>query len=84
VQYLFEIPVTIPADPLTREQEELARAMKDYWTTFARTGAPCAKGEPLWPRFHFETERMLSLETPRRDIMSNFAAKHHCPFWASR
>jgi para-nitrobenzyl esterase len=83
IQYLFDFPMIIPADPLTPEQEELAGAMKDYWTTFARTGDPRAKGEPLWPRFRSGTERMLSLETPRRVIMSNLAAEHHCAFWAS-
>jgi para-nitrobenzyl esterase len=83
VQYLFDIPITVPADPFTPKQEELAGAMKDYWTTFARTGEPRANGEPRWPRFRSGTERVISLETPSRDIMSNFATKHHCAFWAS-
>lgn len=83
VQYLFDIPVIVPAPPLDSEQEELADAMVDYWTAFAKTGQPNAKGEPSWARFRSGSEKMLSLETPRRIVRRDFAANHNCTFWAA-
>jgi para-nitrobenzyl esterase len=38
----------IPAEP---QETALSDAMLDYWTSFARTGAPKASGQPDWPAF---------------------------------
>jgi para-nitrobenzyl esterase len=33
------------------DAEGLSRAVREAWATFARTGAPAAKGLPTWPPY---------------------------------
>lgn len=51
--YLFatadHTPPLWPAIPATGTEAALSRAMGDYWISFARTGAPKARGAPDWP-----------------------------------
>ncbi|HKE17821.1 MAG TPA: carboxylesterase/lipase family protein [Kofleriaceae bacterium] len=82
IQYLFDIGSPIPAD-LDEDQQRLADAMVDYWTTFARTGQPSSPGRLPWPRLRADSERRLTLDTPARSIETDFAADHHCDFWAA-
>jgi para-nitrobenzyl esterase len=82
VQYLFSLQNTPLPGVLTPQQDQLAAAMKDYWTSFARTGSPASVTEPRWPPFASTTGQMLSLIPPRPQIEAGFAAEHHCAFWA--
>jgi para-nitrobenzyl esterase len=52
-------------------EEALSNAMIDYWTSFARTGAPEAPGEPDWPRFAPGKRYMHFAHRPEvaRDLM---------------
>jgi para-nitrobenzyl esterase len=79
VQYLFELSNTPYPGPLTAPQQGLATVMKQYWTTFARTGAPGDR----WARFTGSGQRMLSLVPSGPEAESGYAAEHHCSFWAS-
>jgi para-nitrobenzyl esterase len=47
-----------PKPPSTPGEEALSDAMLDYWTTFARTGDPVAKGQPAWPAWGKEARYM--------------------------
>ena len=47
------------------EQQRLARAMGDYWVSFARTGSPHAVGLPLWPRASGAAYLELGKDGPR-------------------
>ncbi len=40
LQYLFDLPVTVPAPALTADQERLSSAMVAYWSDFARQSRP--------------------------------------------
>ena len=42
----------------------LSNAMISYWTTFARTGAPTAPGQPDWPTFAPGRRYMHFVQTP--------------------
>jgi len=76
--YLFG-PATVPQPgPFSQAQRQLAAAMKQDWTNLAKTGVP-ASG---WPRFSGASQRMLSLVPPRPRTETDFAAQHHCAFWA--
>ena len=35
----------------TPSDTQLANAMLDYWSSFARTGTPAATGQPAWPAY---------------------------------
>ena len=63
---------------LAADQERLADTMRQYWTSFAASGAP--HGGPSWPRFG--PQRIQSLVPPRPAVESGFAADHKCAFWA--
>jgi len=67
---------------MTPEQQMLAASMKRYWASFAAEGVPSAAGEPDWPRSDSQSQRVLSLEPPRSRVKTDFAADHHCDFWA--
>ena len=78
VQYLFTLQNTPFPGVLTGPQQQLAAAMKQYWTNLAKTGSPAS----LWPRFDRTSQQMLSLVPPRPQVETGFAAEHHCAFWA--
>jgi para-nitrobenzyl esterase len=76
--YLFgQTAVPHPAG-FSAAQLQLAAAMKQDWTNLAKTGVPAAG----WPRFTATSQRMLSLIPPAPQVETNFAAQHHCAFWA--
>jgi para-nitrobenzyl esterase len=78
VQYLFALANTRYPGLLSASQQRLAQAMKDYWTNFAKTGVPSAG----WPRFAAASHQTLSLIPPRPRVEVDYAAEHHCAFWA--
>jgi para-nitrobenzyl esterase len=82
VQYLFSLQNTPFPGVLTPPQQQLAAAMKQYWTDLAKTGSPNSRTEPWWPRFDGTSQQMLSLIPPRPGVETGFAAEHHCAFWA--
>jgi para-nitrobenzyl esterase len=83
IQYVFDLPVTVPAPGLDADQQKLAAAMVSYWTTFARTGQPSSPAAPHWTQFQASTDAMQSLVPPRPQPETGFAADHHCAFWDS-
>jgi para-nitrobenzyl esterase len=79
VQYLFSLSNTRYPAPLSPAQQDLAAAMQQDWTGFAKAGAPTTSA---WPRFDSSSQQMLSLVTPQPRVQTSFAAEHHCAFWA--
>lgn len=60
-----------PKIPATAEEQSLSNAMLDYWTSFARAGAPRASGQPDWPAYGSTRSYMHFAETaqPRTHLM---------------
>jgi para-nitrobenzyl esterase len=54
-----------PRIPATSRETALSNAMIDYWTSFAATGVPKAKGAPAWPAFRDARTVMHFADTPR-------------------
>jgi para-nitrobenzyl esterase len=77
LQYLFDLSNTAYPGTLSGPQHQLAQAMKQDWTNFAKAGVP-ASG---WPRFTASDQRALSLVPPSPQLETNYAAEHHCSFW---
>ena len=82
IQYVFDFNVSAFPTPLSGPQQQLAAAMKTYWTNVAKRGLPSGLGEPLWPRFDPTHQRMQSLVPPRPQLETDFAAEHNCGFWS--
>ncbi len=82
VQYLFSLANTPFPGVLTPSQQQLAVAMKEYWTDLARAGSPNSHPVPWWPRFDGTSQQLLSLVPPRPAVKTGFDAEHHCAFWA--
>ena len=76
--YLFGPATIAQQGPFTQAQQRLAAAMKQDWTSLAKTGVP-ASG---WPRFSAASQQILSLVPPQPRTETDFAAEHHCAFWA--
>jgi para-nitrobenzyl esterase len=83
IQYVFDLPITVPAPGLDADQQKLAATMVSYWTTFARTGQPDSRGAPAFPAYQAASDTMQSLVPPRAAPETGFAAAHHCAFWDS-
>src|SRR5215471_3203249 len=79
-QYLFDLPNAHFPTPLNPDQQALAASMRAAWANFAATGNPASAGVP-WPAFG-GSARMLSLVPPQPQLETDFAARHHCAFWA--
>src|SRR5690349_24143799 len=73
--YLFDQPATLNPD-----QQALAASMRTDWARFAGTGNPSSRALP-WPSFN--GARVLSLVPLQSQVTTDFAAAHHCSFWAA-
>jgi len=73
--YVFDTfdgtPPLWPKNAHTPEEDALADAMGDYWTSFARTGRPQAKNAPDWPAYAPDARYMhfAATPTPARNLM---------------
>jgi para-nitrobenzyl esterase len=76
--YLFSQTTVARPVSFSAAQQRLAAAMKQDWTNLAKTGIPA----PGWPKFTSASQQMLSLVPPTPQVETNFAAQHHCAFWA--
>jgi len=48
---MYETTKYWPRIPRSEAERRLSAAMVDYWTTFARSGAPQAERQPDWPEY---------------------------------
>ena len=81
LQYLFDLPNAPFPAPLSADQQALAASMRAAWANFAATGYPASAAVP-WPAFS-DSAQMLSLVPPQPQVETDFAARHHCAFWAA-
>ena len=83
LQYLFELPNAPVPGTLNADQQALAASMQAAWANFAATGNPATTAVP-WPAFgHADRGSVLSLVPPQPQLETDFAARHHCSFWAA-
>ena len=73
LSYLFKLSF-LPSPGFTADQQKLANAMKDYWTSFADNGHPNAHHEPHWPKFDSQKDQVLSLAPANVAVEDDFAA----------
>jgi para-nitrobenzyl esterase len=80
--YLFGLPNAPFPAPLSADQQALATSMRAAWASFAARGNP-ATAAVRWPAFDGGIHApVLSLVTPRPQVETDFATRHHCAFWA--
>jgi para-nitrobenzyl esterase len=82
LRYLFDVGGAPALDPA---QRRLSEQMIDYWSQFVSTGAPKVAGQPDWPAVGGAAgaDRWMSLRTDGSRVVTDFAAEHQCPFWAT-
>jgi para-nitrobenzyl esterase len=83
IQYLLSQPAAAFPQVLSPRQQQLAAAMKQYWTNFANRGFPSSLTGPPWPRFDSASHRVLSLTSPLPHVETDLATEHKCAFWAA-
>ena len=77
-QYIFRSPSNETG--LSPEQLDLSDHMIEYYTTFARFGAP--RGYPHWRPYSPSRDAVQSLAPDAIGPVTNFARDHQCGFWA--
>jgi para-nitrobenzyl esterase len=81
VQYLFDLPnAPFPVTP-DPGQQALAASMRTAWASFAASGNPSTRALP-WPPVGNGT-KVLSFVPLQSKVTTDFAAAHHCSFWAA-
>lgn len=45
------------------EKFQASKNFSEFWTSFARTGTPTAKGQPEWPAFNLEKRQLMRIDT---------------------
>jgi para-nitrobenzyl esterase len=84
IQYVLSTEEVMLERGAGDDQINLANAMVDYWTTFAKSGNPNPESAaiPQWPKF--STGEMLDLKA---DIVSkpyvDFYTTHSCAYWSN-
>jgi len=81
VPYLFDQPNAPFPATLSAAQQALAASMRAAWANFAASGDPSSRALP-WPSFS-DGAQVLSLVPPQPQVETDFAAAHHCAFWAA-
>jgi para-nitrobenzyl esterase len=80
--YLVDLPNAPFPPQFTAGQQALAASMRAAWANFAATGNPATAAVP-WPAISANSTPMLSLVPPQPQLETDFAARHHCAFWAA-
>jgi para-nitrobenzyl esterase len=83
LQYLFNLPITVPRPPLNAQQLQLSSSMQQYWTNFAKSDTPNGSGLPTWRQFNALEGNSQSLIPPSPMQETTFATNHKCAFWAA-
>ena len=79
--YLFDQPNAPFPATLTSDQQALAASMRTAWVSFAASGNPSSRALP-WPSIGNGT-KVLSFVPSQSQVTTDFAAAHHCSFWAA-
>ncbi len=79
--YLFDQPNAPFPATLSPDQQKLAASMRTAWASFAASGNPSSRALS-WPPVGNGT-RVLSFVPLQSKVTSDFAATHHCSFWAA-
>ena len=83
LQYLFNLPITVPRPALSAQQLQLSSSMQHYWTNFAKSGSPNGTGLPPWQEFNAIEGNFQSLIPPSPMQETTFATNHKCAFWGA-
>jgi para-nitrobenzyl esterase len=83
LQYIFDIPNAPYATTLNGAQETLADRMRGAWAALADKGS-ASTTNVRWPVYDSRHQAVLTLDLPRPQISTGFAAAHHCSFWGVR
>ena len=86
LRYLFSVQFVGPGfdgspSQLPAPSQALARAMRRYWTGFARRGTPAQPDLPDWKDVSRRAVQMLVAPQPHRVTSTAFAVRHKCAYW---
>ena len=79
--YLFDQPNAPFPAVLSPDQQALAASMRTAWASFAASGNPSSRALP-WPPIGNGT-KVVSFVPLQSQVTTDFAAAHHCSFWAT-
>jgi para-nitrobenzyl esterase len=79
--HAYELPFVFGnPNPLlgVSEVEPLHGILKDYWTSFAKTGEPVAESQPEWPAYDAEDRHLVLTDEPS---VGSALSSDDCDFW---
>ena len=75
---VFDVPIILDA-----AEEQLSKAVIQFWTSFARTGRPVSEGQE-WPAWSIEKDEVLALDVPMQVVNHSQIGKAEvCDFFDS-
>ena len=75
----FSNTSVLDGPPLAAPQQELAKQMVTYWSSFVHTGRPAGAGMPEWQPF--DPSRQALKLRPGAVGMFDASTAHQCPMW---
>lgn len=60
IPYVFNTVRAHYGKETSRADEAMARAMHEYWVSFAKTGRPDPAGLPAWPAYHERSDELMN------------------------
>jgi para-nitrobenzyl esterase len=80
LEFLFNLSAFGITPRFMPDQQQLSNTMIDYWTQFAKTGAPNSEGATTWPLYTGTGGKFESLIAPKptTELDSSFDTVHKC------
>jgi para-nitrobenzyl esterase len=60
IPFVFDTLRAHYGSAVTSADEAMSRTLQRYWVAFARTGRPDPRGEPAWPRYQPDADRLMN------------------------
>jgi para-nitrobenzyl esterase len=71
IPFAFDTVAARYGKDLTAQDAALAKAMHEYWVSFARTGKPVAKGHPEWPAYSAQNDLVMDFTNDGPKVLAD-------------
>ncbi len=77
IEYVFgTLDLSLPKVPWEPADRKLSDLMTTYWSNFAKTGDPNGPGLPEWPKYQWDTRRVLHFDVETKEKAEAFRHRY--------